>query len=198
MQVKKAKQEKKYEKELTKKLNHVEQNLKSDNKESYTTYLQCKEEWARLIRKKNNGIIFRSKARWVEDGEKNTKYFLNLEKRNYNNKCIRKLITKENKELTSLEDIIEEEVLFYKTLYTTIRMNSLDSQEKFLNNNIPKLNESDRLICDKLLSLEECTKALKLLPNNKSLGSDGFTTNFYNFFWIDHLIAFNILSKIIP
>ena len=50
----------------------------------------------------------------MEDGEKNTKYFLNLEKRNYNNKCIRKLITKENKELTSLEDIIEEEVLFIK------------------------------------------------------------------------------------
>ena len=66
----------------------------------------------------------------MEDGEKNTKYFLNLEKRNYNNKCIRKLITKENKALTSLEDTIEEEVLFYKTLYTTIRMNSLGSQEK--------------------------------------------------------------------
>ena len=64
-------------------------------------------------------------------------------------------------------------------------MNSLGSQEKFLNDNIPKLNESDRLICDKLLSLEECTKALKLLPNNKSPGSDGFTTNFYKFFWID-------------
>ena len=98
---------------------------------------------------------------------------------------MRKLITKENKELTSLEDIIEEEVLFYKTLYTTIRMNSLGSQEKFLNNNIRKLNESDRLICDKLLSLGECTKALKLLPSNKSPESDDFTTNFYNFFWID-------------
>ena len=182
---KKAKQDKNYETELTKKLNHLEQNLKSDNKESYTTYLQCKEEWESLIRKKNNGIIFRSKARWVEDGEKNTKYFLNLEKRNCNNKCIRKLITKEDKELTSLEDIIEEEVLFYKTLYTTTGMNSVGSQEKFLKNNIPKLNESDRLKCDKMLSLEECTKALKLLPNNKSPGSDGFTTNFYKFFWID-------------
>ena len=51
MQVKKQ-SKKKYEKELTKKLNHVEQNLKSDNKESYTTHLQCKEEWESLIRKR--------------------------------------------------------------------------------------------------------------------------------------------------
>ena len=64
-------------------------------------------------------------------------------------------------------------------------MNSLGSHEKFLNNNIRKLNESDRLISDKMLSLEECTKALKLLPNNKSPGSDGFITNFYNFFFLD-------------
>ncbi|KAJ8034410.1 hypothetical protein HOLleu_21234 [Holothuria leucospilota] len=31
---------------------------------------------------KLRGTIIRSKARWVEDGEKNSKYFLNLEKRN--------------------------------------------------------------------------------------------------------------------
>ena len=40
-------------------------------------------------------------------------------------------------------------------------------------------------MCDEVLTLEEITKALKLLPNNKSPGSDGFTTNFYKFFWID-------------
>ena len=91
---KKAKEDKKYEKELTEKLEHLEQNINSDDRNTYSTYLQCKQEWESLISKKNNAIIFRSKAKWVEDGEKNTKYFLNLEKRNYNNKCIQKLITK--------------------------------------------------------------------------------------------------------
>jgi len=28
-------------------------------------------------------VLFRSKARWVAEGEKNTKYFCSLEKRNF-------------------------------------------------------------------------------------------------------------------
>ena len=38
---------------------------------------------------------------------KNTKFFWDLEKRNYNNKYIKKLITKNNDEITTLQDIIE-------------------------------------------------------------------------------------------
>ena len=43
--------------------------------------------------KKVEGIIVRSRARWYEHGEKNSKYFFNLEKRNHIRKDIRKLIT---------------------------------------------------------------------------------------------------------
>ena len=32
---------------------------------------------------KTKGIIVRARARWHENGEKSTKYFLNLEKRNH-------------------------------------------------------------------------------------------------------------------
>ena len=60
--------------------------------EKYVEYLEAKGEWEKLVRKKTNGIILRSKAKWSEEGEKNTKYFLNLEKRKYNQKCIKKLI----------------------------------------------------------------------------------------------------------
>ena len=41
--------------------------------------------------KKVEGIIIRARARWHEHGEKNSKYFLNLEKRNHIKKHIRKL-----------------------------------------------------------------------------------------------------------
>ena len=41
------------------------------------------------------------------------------------------------------------------------------------------------MLCDEQLTLKECTDALKSLANNKSPGIDGFSTNFYKFFWID-------------
>ena len=69
--------------------------------------------------KTNNGILFRAKALWVEEGEKNSKYFLNLEKRNYNTKNIKTLINEDGKEITELEDIIKEENNFYDNLYSS-------------------------------------------------------------------------------
>ena len=40
----------------------------------------------------SKAAIFRSKCRWVEEGEKATKNFFNLEKRNYNRKTINEII----------------------------------------------------------------------------------------------------------
>ena len=51
--------------------------------------------------------------------QKNTKCFLNLEKRNYNSKYINKLITSANKELTDVKDVINEQLSFYGTLYSS-------------------------------------------------------------------------------
>ena len=65
--------------------------------------------------KQNNGIRMRAKALWVEEGEKNIKNFLNLEKRNYNTKNIKTLITNKDKEITKLKEIIKEKNGFMKT-----------------------------------------------------------------------------------
>ena len=37
--------------------------------------------------------------------------------------------------------------------------------------------------CEGLLPLKECTKSLKQFMNNKTPGSNSFTTEFYHFFW---------------
>ena len=47
-----------------------------------------KTELQTIYTKKGNAAIFRSKCRWVEKGERPTKYFFNLERRNYNKKTI--------------------------------------------------------------------------------------------------------------
>ena len=58
------------------------------------------------------GVMVRSKARYVEDGETNSSYFLNLEKRNYTKKCIHELKNIDGDMITGSNAILEEEVFF--------------------------------------------------------------------------------------
>ena len=85
----------------------------------YRNITQLKKNGKRFNQKKTEGIIFRAKLQWVEQGEKNTKYFLNLEKQNYNLKYIKKLITNETTALIKPNEILEEERRFYRNLYST-------------------------------------------------------------------------------
>ena len=92
-------------------------NYKTDivnNDTKYEEYVNYKTEWEELLNYKANVIKLRAIAKWTEEGEKNTKQFLNLEKRNANSNYIKKLIDKDNKEIFELEEIINEEVKYYK------------------------------------------------------------------------------------
>ena len=53
---------------------------------------------------KTKGAILRNKVRWHEDGERNTKYFCSLEKRNYTKKVITRLKIAENVNHTNAEE----------------------------------------------------------------------------------------------
>ena len=48
---------------------------------------------------------------------------------------------------------------------------------------LPSLDDKDMSFCDRPISLEEVTYSLQQLSNNKTPGSDGFTAEFYKFFW---------------
>ena len=189
--IRRAKKQKETIKTLAAKIEILEKNLDIQTdiqNPKYAEYLQIKGEWEKLIMKKTNGIILRSKAKWSEEGEKNTKYFLNLEKRNYNQKCIKKLIGLDGKEITEKNEIIEEQRRFYEDLYSSKLKCTSDNElldEYFLKNDIPKLDDELKNMCEQPLTIEECGKALKQLENNKSPGADGLTTNFYKFFWPD-------------
>ena len=75
-----------------------------------------KEKMEHLYERKVEGIIIRSRARWHEHGEKNSKYFLNLEKRNHVRKHIRKLRLS-GVISTDPFEILEAERAFYENLY---------------------------------------------------------------------------------
>jgi hypothetical protein len=137
---------------------------------------------------KANGAITRSRADWAEYGEKNSKFFLNLEKRNHNMKCITKLVDENEGEIDKPEDILIYEEKFYKTLYcptnTKLKQEEqLQAAKMFKDENLPKLTENDKQSCENDLTIEEIGKALKDLKNGKAAGTDGFTPDFYKFFW---------------
>ena len=81
---------------------------------------QLTQELCLIYENRAKGSIVRSKTRWIEQGEKPTKYFFNLEKRNYNHKTIKELKHPDGKSVTKEEEILEEIEIFYKELYTSI------------------------------------------------------------------------------
>ena len=188
--ISKSKKRKEMENSLLKKIENLEKDL-ANNRENLYESNKAKEQWETLENKKVESIIFRSKLKWVEQGERNTKFFFDTEKRNYNQKHITKLISEDQSEITDPVDILEEERQYYKKLYSSERKLDTGIYDQFLKNiNIPKLNDLDKDICETPLKIEEIGKALKDLSNDKTPGTDGFTTNFYKFFWPDikHLL----------
>ena len=61
-----------------------------------------------IIRDKTAGAILRSKLKWYNEGERNTKYFHSLEKRHFNCKTIRILKSENNGRISKHADILLE------------------------------------------------------------------------------------------
>ena len=120
---------------------------------------------------------------------KNSKYFLNLEKQDYNIKHIKKLICNTRVVLTNPKAIIDEEKQYDKKLYSSNKENNpnLSSTELqfFDNPEIPKLSIRDKNLCDMILQKKDYALVLTNLANDNPPGSDGLSTNFYKFFWLD-------------
>ena len=62
--------------------------------------------------------IIRSKSQWYNEGEKNSSYFLNLEKRHYKQGTISQLKINDTFFVTTDRDILSECTAFYRNLYT--------------------------------------------------------------------------------
>ena len=70
----------------------------------------CKKELEDFVTRRTQGAILRCKARWYNEGEKNSKYFLNLEKRHYKLNTISQLQINENEFVTSDTGILKQSV----------------------------------------------------------------------------------------
>lgn len=138
-----------------------------------------------LRQKKMEGVKLRSKAKWIDEGEKVTKYFCNLENRNFISKCMPSLITSTGDILTDQNNILHEAKEFYKNLYSEKPVEDVDLKYKLRKFDVQKLKYEEQLTLEGEITYAELLNSLKHANNNKSPGSDGFTMEFFKFFWKD-------------
>ena len=142
-----------------------------------------RKELEEFVRWRTQGAILRCKARWYNEGEKNSKYFLNLEKRHYKLNTISQLQINENEFVTSDTGILEECETFYKTLYTSQGNKIPPDREFFQLENDTHLDYHEAASCEGFLTEEECLEALKDMDTEKTPGTDGLPAEFYKTFW---------------
>ena len=111
----KKKRENKKETDLEKDIQKLEKSDKSQ--QDCMTTNDKKAELKAIREKRIEGVLIRSKARWIAHGEKVTSYFCSLEKRHYISKNMAKLIDKDDNILTDNNDILQEVKSFYEKLY---------------------------------------------------------------------------------
>ena len=126
----------------------------------------------------------RSRVKFIEEGEKNTKYFLNLEKARANDKIMDRLKTPSGI-ITNQSSILEEQVKYYKEIHTINRPFKEDELTNFLHDtNVKQISEEQKNTLDSEITEKEFLAALKLMKNDSAPGPDGITTSFIKMFWI--------------
>ena len=83
-------------------------------------YDNLKRELEGIYDRRGCAAMFPSKCRWIEQGEKPTKYFFNLERKNYTKKVISKLETENGTPITGKDQILAEIEHYYQSLYAYI------------------------------------------------------------------------------
>ena len=149
--------------------------------------IQVKQKLDMLHLDKARGAQTRARQKWIEEGERNTAYFCNLEKVRSKKKVITRLQKDSGDIIMGQNEIMAEQVSFYKALYnqTTEADNVKEEADAFIENETrPILNETDAASCEGVVTLEETSLALSKMKNGSSPGRDGLTTEFYKFFWV--------------
>lgn len=144
-------------------------------------------ELENLYSERVNGIINRARANWMEKGEKCTAHFLRLNRSNAVKKNIMKLYTTEGVSLMAPQDILREEVDYFRTIF------SLEKEPEPLggqNVNIffphacdYALSVHQQQSCEGAISEEELLDAINSFSSGKSPGIDGIPIEFYKVFF---------------
>ncbi len=184
---KKARQCRKELAETEKELDKLEGKINNgdDSPDVCKKYTETKSKLDNYYKQRCKGASIRARVKWFEEGERNTKYFLNLEKSQGVRKQLTKVRNKSNQVVTNGEDVLKETVQFYECLYKSQDISNADICTYMDNVEAPKLNRDDSACCEGLLTVDECKRAVFKMKKNKTPGSDGLPIEWYQTFWND-------------
>ena len=136
---------------------------------------------------KTKGAVVRSRAKFIEEGEKNSKYFMNLEKGRGKYNTIDSLrVDNRSSPICDELEILNEIKNYHEDISRSQLISSdidlkINDYLKDINHAI--LSEQDKEMCDLELSLEELGIALSSLNNNSAPGIDGLPVSWYKVFY---------------
>lgn len=145
-------------------------------------YQNAKHDLENIITQESQSAAFLARVDYLEFNEKNSSFFAKQAQKTFAKKSIANLVTEDGQPLSGAREISTELVNFYERLYASKGIDQ-DLQKSFLKAGVNTLTEDDKEICEKAITVEELEVALRLLPNGKTPGSDGLSTDFYKFWW---------------
>ena len=175
----KIKQEKQLEEEISKLERIISEKLEEVKIEQINSLEEKKARLQEIRKSTIEGVMIRSRCRYEDLGEKPSSYFFNLEKRNFTNKVITKIIGDDGHESLTTDEILDSQKAYYKTLYS--ENNAVDNNpiETLIGENHLKLSENEAELLEGDIKYSEIAEALKNTKNSKTPGNDGFTAEFF-------------------
>lgn len=110
----------------------------------------------------------RSRSRWLALGERPRKYFLNLEKKNYDDRSIAALVNKQGILVTAQEDILALEKEYYAGQHSDL--SPIPEEDPYCPPPLSTLDDLDRHVLNSDLTEEELERAMRKMKSGKSPG----------------------------
>ena len=142
----------------------------------------AKENLKKLMLVKSEGARIRSRVIWFEQGEKSSKYFHSLEKKNSKDKLWHDIKDKEGNIVTGVRNIQKVQVDFYENLYKAQGVKQ-DNVKQFTDVLVKRISNESKQNLNRDMNLDELYKALQKMKRNKTPGPDGLTVEFYQMYW---------------
>ena len=140
------------------------------------------DELERARKPKIDGLIVRSRTAWHEEGEKNSRYFLGLEKRNATRNSI-SVLKIDNQPVTNTKQILQALSSELENKYGVKKPVPRSVHDYLMQNCGKQLNNDEKEHFEELISFDEITAALRKMKKGKSPGSNGYTSCFFKHFW---------------